>query len=199
MMTVPVSSILVQLHPDGRAAARSDGNRDRQDSSHSENLASLMQEAYRKGLEEGRTAALAESETMHAAEMARHEAASAERMRLMASRLEARLDEGLDSVRHAVCDGVAQVLRPVVERSMQNEMLDIALSQLGTIITQDQILEILIEAPEAYHAAIGELLDGGKHRVVLKNSGDMDIHVRIDQTLFETRLGDWLAELESKQ
>jgi len=165
-------------------------------------MAARIEEAYARGLEEGRQAAELESlaradEQKAAAEQslaAARQAWCAEESPRIAERLAASLSE----MESRIGESVEAILRPFLSQAARDQ----AIRQLRAII-QDLVsaspgLTLEVTGPEDLLEAVRASLPASVVTVSYVASDACDVEVKIGASIIETRIAEWLRNIEGQ-
>ena len=156
-----------------------------------------LEQAYQQGLSHGQT----ETRTHYEKELAdqeeqinlRLQQAKSEWEAEFADRFVSELTAGLQAVKDDIADGVAMVLRRYIDEQIQSQILDDLTSTLDTILRDETISTLEITGPSHLLDLIKERLLDSVTSIVWNESDVSEVQIKVDNTLLETRIGDWLA------
>lgn len=157
-----------------------------------------IERAYRRGLEEGRALARAESATrldelrqsMEDQRLADRHAWTQEE----ADRLAQSVDQSMDRLTTAIASTVARVLQPFLIEERRRQAVHELAQAILTIGQRPGEMELSITGPEDLLQALVDRLNG-RFQMTLQVADVADITVRVDDTIIETRIGAWIASV----
>lgn len=163
-------------------------------------LPSFIEEAYARGLEEGKAAGRAEIdakleeqrqylEKQH--ELERLTWASRE-----ASKLTAQLRDGLGKIAEAVTTQTARILKPFLIEQIRAQAIAELHAVLEVILTKGEGISLKISGPEDLLQLLREKLPSQGIAVEFVPSTGVDLCVTAGQTILETRLAAWMAKFD---
>lgn len=198
MTALPVAHYLRDLNgelPKGIASSRlgsGDGESD---------IEQRLEEAYIRGVLEGRAAAQAEygAQIHQQAEVAEKHLKS-ERERWVADeggRLGTLIGTSLEGIGTRVAEQVARILKPFLrEQVRQRSMTELA-STLDGLLIKGEYSKITVSGPEDLVGVLRTHLEGRADGIVfLVLERACDISVTADETILETRIGSWLKAID---
>ncbi len=163
-------------------------------------MPSLLDDAYARGLEEGKAVAQADADVRfdeqkrfyeQQLELERCTWAARE-----ADRLAARLDEGLENLKTALAEQTARLLKPFLIEQVQRQAVGELYAALSEALGADQGLKLEVSGPEDLLQLLREKLSGKPIDVEYRPAEGADVRVSVGQTILETRLAAWMAKLE---
>lgn len=164
-------------------------------------LEQQLEEAYIRGVLEGRAAAQAEygAQMQKQAEDAERYLKS-ERGRWVAdegARLGGVIVSSLESIETRLAEQVARVLKPfLVERARQRAVADLV-SVLDVMLLKGEYSKVTVSGPEDLLATLKTHVAGHAESVVfVAAEGASDISVIADETILETRIADWVEAID---
>ncbi|ADP71785.1 hypothetical protein Rvan_2570 [Rhodomicrobium vannielii ATCC 17100] len=154
--------------------------------------------AYRKGLEEGETEALAASNKILAESIARHrseiEAARKAWVEGEADCLERLVLQSLAAIRGEICDAVARILSPVVGRHLTEQAIARLLAEIRKLTSDEGGIKLKISGPsDLVQELVSRLDDAVIVETVIADT--CEVAVSIDKTVIELSLGRWLMSI----
>jgi hypothetical protein len=162
-------------------------------------VSAQLEEAFARGVEDGTAAARAELDAkleeqrgLFEAELAaaRQEWAAGAGERLAASMLAA-----LSELQTRIAEAVARVLKPFVAERLQAQTMAELQAGIDVLVSTDAGAGFHISGPADVLDAVRERLAGKPVAVAYTASADCDVRIVAGQATLETRLGDWLAQL----
>ena len=189
-----------RLMPLAQAPAAGGKGRKRKEDELSRRLAKAFGEGREKGRREAEEALAEERrqiEERHAAELAERE----RRWREETGReLGERIDEGLRRLEQALAEQLADILRPLMEEAARRMALERLGEEVRRMLAAEGGLKVRISGPvemlEAMRERLGEDADG----VVMEpDETQARLVAHVDDTVIETRIGEWAATLGPAQ
>lgn len=164
--------------------------------------AERMEEAYARGIEEGRRTA--ESDT--AVQLAEQQAASEQSIAAAreawaqeaGSRMAALIGDAVVEMENRLAEAVEHVLRPFLAQAVRDQ----AISQLRTVL-QDLVgnnpgLTLEISGPEDLLDAVRQCLPPSLTTVSFVANDATDVRIKAGSSLLETRIAAWLKTCEGQ-
>jgi hypothetical protein len=170
-------------------------------------LASRLQEAYQKGVAAGRTQERLEIERQ-TAELSidferRLEEAKSVFSKALAEQLADEVRLGIERARMAISTHVATALVPFMRAGVTQAAIASFVAELGDMVELTEGVAIDVACPrelvEPVREALGEALGrrGAPPGSVRCIPGDVaEVRVKVNDTVIETRLADWLSRLD---
>lgn len=164
--------------------------------------AERVEEAYARGLEEGRTAAEVDAVARLQEQIAAAEegvAAAREAWTQEAGpHFAAAIGEAVAEMENRLAEAVERVLRPFLARAVRDQ----AIGQLRAIV-QDLVgnnpgLTMEISGPEDLLEAVGACLSPNVATVSFVANNATDVQIKAGSSLIETRIAAWLKDCEGK-
>lgn len=163
-------------------------------------LPSIIEESRARGIEEGRAAMFEEMNTKLEEQRRFYEQQrDLERCTWAAreaSQFAAQLAEGLEAIETAIAESTARILKPFLKAQVHRQAITDLCESLDTILKQDQGLTIDVTGPEDILQLLREKLSSRNATAVFTPGENVEVRVRVGQTILETQLGAWLAKLE---
>lgn len=159
----------------------------------------MLEQSYQQGFSDGQT----EARTQCDKELAEQEKQFNLRLQQtqseweaeFASRFVGELSAGLQTVKDEIADGVSAVLCRYVDEQIQSQILQDLTGTLDTILCDETISTIEITCPPHLRDLIKERLPDRITSVVWNESDESEVQIKVDSTLLETRIGDWLTRV----
>lgn len=197
MSTLPVAHYLRELAPDaGRRRIGADLV------SGKEEVERRVEEARMLGVLEGRAAVQAEFDARLKAQAASFEQKFAEArqawVQAEGERLAGLLASAAEDLKHQIAEQVARVLRPFVADTARLRATDELKASLDRLLTNGEYGRVSISGPQDLIAAFKEHADGKGWNVVFQASQGVDLRVSLDETILETRIGEWTAAIKGE-
>jgi hypothetical protein len=198
MTALPVAHYLRDLNgdmPRGSASARLAGGYSESD------MEERLEEAYIRGVLEGRAAAQSEyGEKIQRQTEAAEKHLKSERERWVAdeaSRLSALIGGSLEGIGTRVAEQVARILKPFLSEKAKQRAMGELVSALDALLIKGEYSKITVLGPEDLIGALRIHLRGRADAIVfLVSERTCDISVTADETILETRLGSWLKAID---
>jgi hypothetical protein len=112
-----------------------------------------------------------------------------------AERMLARLDEMEERLLALTGAATARILSSIVSDDVRERSVGELARTIRQAAGDDETIRIRVKAPQALFAALAENLGGWAVHLEHVDSAETDITVDINDTVFETRLGEWSASL----
>lgn len=164
-----------------------------------EQLAAEVGQAHARGVEEGRAEAARDYEQKLAEQQSAFEAQlSRERQAWIADtgeRLAGQLTTGLADLARSQADTTVQLLEPFLAARIREQALAEIRANLEVLLAKNDIVTIDVSGPEDLLEELRERLSGTAATVSYTPGSAADVRIAVDQTVFETRIADWLAAL----
>ena len=195
MALTPIATHLAELHPAGRVAPTKvaialvptpDSSPDR----------ATLEEAKAQGFVAG--LASARVEAAHDLALREQDLAmrTSQEMKELLQRLADGFEVSLARMHEAIATASANLLRPMLRRTATTEVVDALILKLRDILPERSELAVTVSGPANLTRVIGEVLARSGRNVQLIEAETVDVTVAFDQTVFETRLADWIEEIE---
>lgn len=197
MSTTPAANYLTEFGPGAERSALAFVGRS---ISHGDDEAARIAEAYARGVEAGKAAALATTEA-RLEEQRAHFARQLEAERASwavreSEKLSAQLVSGLCALEAQIGDAAARVLAPLLDAQLCRQAVAGLRAELEVLLAKDAGLHVSIAGPEDLLQALRKELCDKAGSVTYVADDGCDVRVSADQTLLETRLAAWKAGLE---
>lgn len=199
MRPAPIARYLLELDA-GEAAMAAPAESPRAAKPSPTNQAAMIDEAFAKGFESGKAAAqaeiagkLAEQDALHQKDLA---AAREAWTQLESGRLAEQLAKGLEALEGRLADTAARILRPFLAAEMHRRAIADLAESLAALRTQEKTAEIVVSGAGDLLAALRARLDGKIDSVTYRQADSCDVRVEVAQTVLETRVGAWMAQIE---
>lgn len=159
-----------------------------------------LAEAYGRGLAEGKAAAKAEFDAKLAQERAAaEETLAAERKRWTeeeGDRLAGLFLSTLEELEARIGDQVAQVLKPLFAEAVRQRAVAELASTLEALMANGEFGKVTVTGPEDLLSLLSGRLNVKIGNVVFNPAPGCDLHLTVDQTVLETRIGAWANAIE---
>jgi hypothetical protein len=160
-----------------------------------------LEEAYIRGVLEGRAAAQAE----YGAQLQQQAAAAeqrlkSERERWVAdegSRLSVLIGTSLEGIGTRVAEQVARILKPFLRDKVRQRAMTELVSALDALLIKGDYSKITVSGPRDLIGVVRTHLDGRAGSIAfLVSEQASDISVTADETILETRIGSWAQAID---
>jgi len=199
MSAVPAARFLVEFGADGGIGAPRAGGVE-PEAQASPCAAAELEEAFARGVEEGKAAAQAECEAKLEEQRGQFVAELAEARQEWATgtgeQLASRLLEAVGEFEVRVCEAVARILKPFLAAQLHAQAVAELRANLDVLVSADPGVDLNVSGPDDILEAVRAQLDGKTMAVTYEPSSDCDARIVAGQATLETRLGDWMAKLE---
>ena len=198
MTALPVAHYLRDVNgdmPKGFASSRlaaGDGESD---------VEQRLEEAYIRGVLEGRAAAQAEygAQIQQQAEVAEQRLKS-ERERWVADeggRLSTLIGTSLEGIGTRVAEQVARILKPFLREQVRQRSMTELVATLDALLMKGEYSKITVSGPEDLVGVVKTHLEARADGIAfLVSERACDISVTADETILETRIGSWLKAID---
>ncbi len=163
-------------------------------------VAARIDEAYARGLAEGKAAARSECEAeikRRSEEMAQQ--LVGERAAWVAEtgeKLAGQLAVAARSAEESVANSLAAVLKPFLVAELRRQALEEVAGIVRGLVSKASGISMEIHGPEDLLAVLQAKLGPDAANVRFCAGAGSDVRVTADQTILETRLGAWVAKIE---
>ena len=163
-------------------------------------LAQQVSEAHARGMEEGRAEALAEAEAriedqkmaFEAEQAAAREAWVREEGQLLAAGIES----ALRGIEERISAATARVLMPFVEQAVRERAMSELRATLQDLIAGNPAVTLEVSGPEDLLQEVRGALSTSVATISYAANGACDVQVKGGGTVVETRIAEWLKQLE---
>jgi len=166
----------------------------------SKGKARQLDEAYSRGYEEGKAAAIADMEGQIEQEREHNKKQLELERYTWASRetdaLTERIDSGFKEIETKLADIIARILRPFLTEVSRNRAIAELLSALDMILAADEGVTLEISGPEDLLELLREKLNSRNIAVLFTPSDEPEVRMVAGQTIVETCLGQWVQRVE---
>jgi hypothetical protein len=163
-------------------------------------MVARMAEAYGRGLAEGKAVARAELEGQLAEQQAAAEQRLVEERARWAEeegmRLAGLIGMRLEELEVTIADQVAQILKPVFAEQVRKRAVAELAGTLEGLMANGEFGKITISGPEDLLAMLSAQLNVKIGNVAFSPAPGSDLHLTVDQTVLETRIGAWARTIE---
>ena len=189
MSALPVAGYLIEFGAKPRAGGTP-----------AEDTAAPIDDAFRRGLAEGKAAARSECEAELERRSEEHAQQLAKERRDWAAetgeKLAGQLIAGLGSVEAKIAGSVAHVLEPFLIAELRRQTIDELVGITRELMSKDPGISMEISGPDDLLQVLRDRLAGEARNVRFSAGEGSDVRVCADQTILETRLGAWMARIE---
>ena len=162
--------------------------------------AAKLDEAFARGVDDGRAAAEAEFETKLEEQRAEFDARlAAERQEWATSigeELANRLLGAVKELEGRVAETTARILKPFVAAEFHRQAIAELQASLDALLATDSGVNLDISGPADVLEVLRQHLSGKTATVTYTQSDDCDVRIVAGQATLETRLKDWMAKLD---
>lgn len=170
------------------------------DADHGARSAAEMEEAFARGVEEGRAAAQAECdaklEEQRGEFVAELEAARQEWASGAGEQLASSLQAAVGELEARIVETAARILKPFLSARLHAQAVAELQTSLEVLVSADPEVAFRICGPGDVLDAIRERLEGKAVSVTYEPNDECDVRIVAGPTTVETRLEDWMARLE---
>lgn len=163
--------------------------------------AEQIEEAYQRGLAEGRAAAQLEHDTKAAEDKIRYGIRmSAERqvwVREQGTVLADRIAEGYRELEHGLAETVSQILEPFLISVLRQRAVSSFTEQLKVLLADRAMPVLRINAPADLIEAIKSKIGNAAVSIEYVTTDNPEIHVIADQTVIETQIQAWIDRIRA--
>ena len=162
--------------------------------------AAKLDEAFVRGVDDGRAAAEAEFETKREEQRAEFDAQlAAERQEWATSigeQLANRLLGAVKEFEGRVAETTARILKPFVAAEFHHQAVTELQASLDALLATDSGVSLGISGPADVLEVLSQHLSGKIATVTYAPNDDCDVRIVAGQSTLETRLRDWMAKLD---
>ena len=198
MIAVPAARYLADFGADGDARAPRAGGAPVQNDSAA--AAAKVDEAFARGIDDGRAAAESEFETKLEEQRAEFAAQlAAERQEWAAGtgeELANRLLAAVQEFESRVAETTARILKPFLAVELRRQAIEELQSSLDMLMATDSGVSLSISGPADVLEALRGQLSGKAATVTYTPSDDCDVRIVAGPAVLETRLKGWMAKLD---
>lgn len=198
MIAVPAARYLADFGADGDARAPRAGGAPVQNDSVA--AAARIDEAFARGIDDGRAAAESEFETKLEEQRAEFAAQLvAERQEWAAGtgeELANRLLAAVQEFESRVAETTARILKPFLAAELRRQAIEELQSSLDMLMATDSGVSLSISGPADVLEALRGQLSGKTATVTYTPSDDCDVRIVAGPAVLETRLKGWMAKLD---
>jgi hypothetical protein len=203
MSAVPVANYLADVGPDASRGKRAGGQSPASEQAKGQEILASLAAAHTRGLAEGKAVAQADGERkLEEQRVASEERLAAERARWTseeAERLRDLIVGELKDLEVRIGDQVARILKPWLAAEAQRR----AVAELGTmledVLHKGEVVQLSVSGPEDLLTMLRTNLEGKIGNVKLTPAPGCELRLVADQTVFETRIADWVKALEESK
>jgi hypothetical protein len=162
--------------------------------------AAKLDEAFARGVDDGRAAAEAEFEAKLGEQRTEFDAQlAAERLEWATSIGEELANRLLGAVKEfegRVAETTARILKPFVAAEFHRQAIAELRASLDALLATDSGVSLGISGPADVLEILRQHLSGKTAAVIYTPSDDCDVRIAAGQATLETRLKDWMAKLD---
>ncbi|WP_422376515.1 hypothetical protein [Roseibium sp.] len=163
-------------------------------------LEERLQAEFERGLAEGSERTRAHYEALLEQERADHaRALEDERTRFdmrEAANIGAAIEGFVDILEQRLSYSVAKLLQPFLKERIVDQLVTAFSSNLRQLTADDQDKIIRLRGPETLVSRVVDQLPTLKDRIDIQHGDEVELVALIDETTIETRLSQWLAQVE---
>jgi len=194
--TLPVGYYLKELNGEQPGRGRLGGMLGQDGASQAD---AQLRDAHARGILEGRAAAQAEYDAMMAAQAAKFEQKLAMERATWSQgegeRLAALMAGAAQEIEQRIAAQVSRVLKPIIIGKIGVQSVEELSKELGEIVSKGDFRAITISGPEDLLSAMRARF-ADQPGITFSADGGVDLSVRVDETILETRIGAWAAAVE---
>jgi len=199
MIAVPAARYLADFGADGDAPAPHAGS-GALVKNDSVTAAARIDEAFARGIDDGRAAAESEFEIKLEEQRAEFAAQlAAERQEWVAAtgeELANRLLAAVQEFESRVAETTARILKPFLAAELRRQAIEELQSSLDMLMATDSGVSLSISGPADVLEALRGQLSGKTATVTYTPSDDCDVRIVAGPAVLETRLKGWMAKLD---
>ncbi|WP_420415013.1 hypothetical protein [Roseibium sp.] len=158
---------------------------------------------YERGLTEGDTRTRAHFEVLLEQEREVHaKQLEEERLRFEmreAANISAAIEGFLQITEQRLSYSLSKLLMPFLKQKVADQLVESFAGRLRQLSEVPGGTTIRLRGPETLVAQVLQQLPGMKDRIDVQTAGQVELQAVFDETTIETRLGDWLGQLDSLQ
>ena len=113
-----------------------------------------------------------------------------------ASKLAAKIDEGMAALRKELGAALAQTIAPFVVGRLREQALEDVVTAAEDLVKDGTPLTIEVSGPADFTPVLVKRLEHFATVVRIAAVSSPEIRVRVDTRIIETRLSDWVAQIE---
>jgi hypothetical protein len=113
-----------------------------------------------------------------------------------ASKLAAKIDEGMTALRKELAAALAQTIAPFVVGRLREQALEDVVTAAEDLVKDGTPLTIEVSGPPDFTPVLVKRLENFATVVRIAAVSSPEIRVRVDTRIIETRLSDWVAQIE---
>lgn len=159
----------------------------------------ISEEMRQSILDEGRAVATAEFEALIESERAEfQERLQAERSAWASEegrRLGEQFNQAINELANGLESNLERILEPFVIQGVRKEMLSSLLAQLRLLLADHERPVIQLSGPMDLLEAVCAELNGADVATIVTEVGGVDVKARLDSTLIETSIEEWITRL----
>ena len=113
-----------------------------------------------------------------------------------ASKLAAKIDEGMAALRKELAAALAQTIAPFVVGRLREQALEDVVTAAEDLVKDGTPVAIEVSGPADFTPVLVKRLEHFATVVRIAAVSSPEIRVRVDTRIIETRLSDWVAQIE---
>jgi hypothetical protein len=113
-----------------------------------------------------------------------------------ASKLASKIDDGLAALRKELATALAQTIAPFVVGRLREQALEDVVTAAEDLVRDGTPLTIEVSGPADFTPVLVKRLENFATVVRIAAVSSPEIRVRVDTRIIETRLSDWVAQIE---
>jgi len=158
---------------------------------------------FRRGVAEGEARTKAHSEALREQERDRHaQQVEDERVRFEmreSANINAAIEGFLQITEQRLSYSLSKLLMPFLKQQIVEQLVDAFVVRLRQLAEAPEAYKIRLRGPETLVARVMDQLPDMRDRIETQSSDQVELQAQFDETTIETRLGDWLGQLDSLQ
>lgn len=113
-----------------------------------------------------------------------------------AAKLASKIDEGMAALRKELAAALAQTIAPFVVGRLREQALEDVVTAAEDLVKDGTPLTIEVSGPADFTPVLVKRLEQSATVVRIAAVSSPEIRVRVDTRIIETRLSDWVAQIE---
>ena len=113
-----------------------------------------------------------------------------------ASKLAAKIDDGMAALRKELAAALAQTIAPFVVGRLREQALEDVVTAAEDLVKDGTPMTIEVSGPADFTPVLVKRLEQSATVVRIAAVSSPEIRVRVDTRIIETRLSDWVAQIE---
>jgi hypothetical protein len=194
MSALPVAHVLRDLESDSGLAKKSRALPDLPFVAGKRDAESRIEEARTRGVAEGRGFGAQEAAFEQKFSIERQKWASEQ-----GERLSNLIKSEVSDFELRIADKLAKILKPVLAQEVRRRAVSELVELLEGLLSKGEIARLAVSGPEDLLAMLRTQLDGKIASVSYVASAACDLRITADETIFETRIGDWMRAIAGEE